>query len=111
MADTTTTTNHYPAQDISFSEPCPIEWDGQTIGTKFSIFNIYKVLAAYVSAYEKGMAEAIDKINGKNSNQVDQGTLLELQAMVQTWSTVSATATGIVRALGDALIKISQNIR
>ena len=111
MSDTTTTTNHYPAQDISFAEPTPVAWNGTAIGDKFSIINIYKALAGYISAYEKEMADALGKIQGQNADQVDQGTLLELQAMVQTWSTVSATATGIVRALGDALIKISQNIR
>ncbi|MDR2806815.1 MAG: hypothetical protein LBB11_01495 [Puniceicoccales bacterium] len=85
--------------------------DLTTIGNKLSIFNIYLVLSSYMTAYEKGLAEAVKTIEGSSASDIDQGTLLRLQAMVQTWSTVSAVATGIVRTVGDTLTKITQNIR
>jgi hypothetical protein len=78
---------------------------------KLSIFNMYIVLASYMTAYEKGLADTIKVIEGNTASDIDQGTLLRLQAMVQTWGTVSATATGIVRTVGDTLTKIVQNIR
>jgi hypothetical protein len=62
-------------------------------------------------AYEKGLSESIKNIEGSNASDIDQGTLLQLQAMVQTWGTISATSTGIVRTVGDTLTKIVQNIR
>ncbi|MDR2812485.1 MAG: hypothetical protein LBB05_01685 [Puniceicoccales bacterium] len=78
---------------------------------KLSIFNMYIVLSSYMTAYEKGLADTIKVIEGSTASDIDQGTLLRLQAMVQTWGTVSATATGIVRTVGDTLTKIVQNIR
>ena len=88
---------------------------GETLNTdvtnKLSIFNMYTVLSSYMSAYEKGLADSIKTIEGSSASDIDQGTLLKLQAMVQTWGTVSATSTGIVRTVGDTLMKITQNIR
>jgi hypothetical protein len=80
-------------------------------GSRLSIFNMYSVLSSYMVAYEKGLSNSIKNIEGANASDIDQGTLLQLQAMVQTWGTVSATATGIVRTVGDTLTKIVQNIR
>ena len=88
---------------------------GETLNTdvtnKLSIFNMYTVLSSYMSAYEQGLADSIKTIEGSSASDIDQGTLLKLQAMVQTWGTVSATSTGIVRTVGDTLMKITQNIR
>lgn len=88
---------------------------GETLSTditnKLSIFNMYTVLSSYMTAYEQGLAESIKTIEGSSASDIDQGTLLKLQAMVQTWGTVSATSTGIVRTVGDTLMKITQNIR
>lgn len=78
---------------------------------RLSIFNMYNVLASYMKAYEKGLADTIKTIEGSSASDIDQGTLLKLQAMVQTWGTVAATATGIIRTVGDTLMKITQNIR
>jgi hypothetical protein len=78
---------------------------------RLSIFNMYIVLANYMSYYEKGLADTITTLQGSTAQDIDQGTLLRLQAMVQTWGTVSGTATSIVRAVGDTLTKITQNIR
>lgn len=85
-----------------------INWD---LSDHLSILNMYKTLSSYLEAYEKSLAETISCIEGSTANDIDQGTLLRLQAMVQTWGTVSATITGIVRLVGDTLTKITQNIR
>ncbi|MDR2372309.1 MAG: hypothetical protein LBD60_04130 [Puniceicoccales bacterium] len=78
---------------------------------KLSIFNMYIVLASYMTAYEKGLADTIKCIEGSAASDIDQGTLLRLQAMVQTWGTVASTSTGIIRTVGDTLTKIVQNVR
>lgn len=114
MSNTSTsaTESHFPRVDtITFSQPEAFSWDGQNIGEKLSIINMFKVLAGYMSSYESALASGVDSIKGTNASNIDQGTLLELQAMVQTWSTVSGTATGILRSVGDVLMKITQNIR
>ena len=102
---------HYPTKDFSFEAAGDFNWNGSTVGDKLSIINIYKILASYISAYEAQLADSIKSIQGSNASDIDQGTLLELQAMVQTWGTISATSTGIVRSVGDTLTKITQNIR
>lgn len=76
-----------------------------------SIASIYGVLYSYVKDYEQELADTISTIEGSTANEIDQGTLLHLQAMVQTWGTVSAVSTGIIRLVGDTLMKITQNIR
>ncbi|MDR1458177.1 MAG: hypothetical protein LBI37_01485 [Puniceicoccales bacterium] len=91
--------------------------EGKLIGSqtgessKVSILNIYKILATYMQDYEKSLKDSLASINGQSASEIDQGTLLELQSMVQTWGTISATSTGIVRSIGDTLSKITQNIR
>jgi hypothetical protein len=84
---------------------------GLDVTGRLSIFNMYTVLSSYLSAYEKGLADSIKTIEGSNASDIDQGTLLRLQAMVQTWGTVTSTATGIIRTVGDTLTKIVQNVR
>lgn len=104
--------SHFPrVNTVQFELPTELSWDGQNIGDKLSTFNMYKVLAGHVSSYESALAAGIDSIKGTNASNIDQGTLLELQTMVQTWSIVAGTATGILRAVGDVLMKITQNIR
>jgi hypothetical protein len=78
---------------------------------RFSILNTYNVLISYMVAYEKGLSDSMKNVEGSNAADIDQGTLLQLQAMVQVWGTISATSTGIIRMLGDTLLKIVQNIR
>lgn len=108
-----TTEAHYPSNmdEFTFEKDAGFEWNSTEIGNKLSIINIFKVLANYMSSYENALAKGIDSIKGTNASNIDQGTLLELQAMVQTWSTVSGTATGVLRSVGDVLTKITQNIR
>lgn len=76
-----------------------------------SIEEIYIFLASYISGYEARLKSAIDGMSNKSADQIDQGTLLSIQAKVQTWGTIVATSTGILRAVGDALRTITQNIR
>ena len=76
-----------------------------------SIESIYSILASYISDYEIKLKNAIGDMSGQSADQIDQGTLLAIQAKVQTWGTIVATSTGILRAIGDALRTITQNIR
>ncbi|MDR0595326.1 MAG: hypothetical protein LBF94_01325 [Puniceicoccales bacterium] len=77
-----------------------------------TIESLYSVLASYLSAYEETLGSAIEGLgSGSEANQIDQGRLLSIQAKVQTWGTIVTTATGIVRAAGDAMKSTAQNIR
>lgn len=77
-----------------------------------TIESLYSVLANYLSDYEATLGSAIEGLgSGGEANQIDQGRLLNIQAKVQTWGTIVTTATGIVRAAGDAMKSTAQNIR
>jgi hypothetical protein len=78
---------------------------------KVSIEALYATLAKYVSNYEKDLQATVSKANGKNKEELDQGTLMGMQSKVQTWSTLLSSATGIIRAIGDGLKALAQNIR
>ncbi|UPA28773.1 MAG: hypothetical protein LW808_001765 [Verrucomicrobiota bacterium] len=95
--------------DLEFKPASEMAWG--TVTQHLSIMNMYETLSSYLHTYEKNLAETISCIEGSNASDIDQGTLLRLQAMVQTWGTVSATVTGIIRLVGDTLTKITQNIR
>jgi hypothetical protein len=77
----------------------------------FSIENIANYGVTQVRAFEENMKTAINAIKGQDSKTIDQGTLLELQMNVQTWSTLIALMTGLLRCIGDGMAKITQNIR
>ncbi|MDR1255851.1 MAG: hypothetical protein LBJ94_02935 [Puniceicoccales bacterium] len=77
----------------------------------FSIESIYQSLASYIKNYEGELASSIQGMGGTTGENIDQGTLLNIQAKVQTWGTIVSTATGIVRAIGDGLKSTTQNIR
>jgi hypothetical protein len=80
--------------------------------SKISIESLYSVLSSYVREYESSLKTSIDAMsNNANADAVDQGTLLNIQAKVQTWGTIVSTSTGIVRAIGDGLKAITQNVR
>jgi hypothetical protein len=72
--------------------------------------NLYKVLAKVVSDQEADLNDEIDKL-GEGGGTIDQGALLKVQGMVQTWGVTSGLATGTLRAAGDTLTKTTQNIR
>ncbi|MDE6576326.1 MAG: hypothetical protein K2L24_02920 [Opitutales bacterium] len=94
--------------ELDFKAASDMTWET----TKhLSIMNMYATLSSYLNTYEDNLAATISCIEGSNASDIDQGTLLRLQAMVQTWGTVSATVTGIIRLVGDTLTKITQNIR
>jgi hypothetical protein len=76
-----------------------------------SIENLYLALASYVSEYEGELKSSIEGMSGKTADAVDQGTLLNIQAKVQTWGTIVSTVTGTLRAVGDGLKSTTQNIR
>ncbi len=84
---------------------------GITLKNRVSIENLYLALATYISSYEKELKNSIQGITGQTASEVDQGTLLNIQAKVQTWGTIVSTSTGIVRAIGDGLKSTTQNIR
>ncbi|MDR1255853.1 MAG: EscF/YscF/HrpA family type III secretion system needle major subunit [Puniceicoccales bacterium] len=76
-----------------------------------SIDCLHEFLAKFVTDYEEKLQSSISKVAGKDQKEVTQGALLEIQAKVQTWSTITSTASGIVRAVGDGLKAMVQNIR
>jgi hypothetical protein len=84
---------------------------GVNLTGKVSIQNLYTALANYIASYEALLKSSIAGMTGANADQVDQGSLLNIQAKVQTWGTIVSTATGIVRAIGDGLKGTTQNIR
>jgi hypothetical protein len=84
---------------------------GKATTDKVSIELLNEVLSSYVSDYEKDLKSSISKMTGKKSNEIDQGTLMEMQAKVQTWSIIVSAASGAIRAVGDGLKSTVQNIR
>jgi hypothetical protein len=78
---------------------------------KVSIEFLNEVLSKFISDYEKDLKSSIAKMTGKKSSEIDQGTLMEMQAKVQTWSIIVSAATGTVRAVSDGLRSTVQNIR
>ncbi|MDR2030407.1 MAG: hypothetical protein LBP65_03010 [Puniceicoccales bacterium] len=71
--------------------------------------NLYKVLVQVVAKQETDLNSEIQSLSGTGT--IDQGTLLKVQGMVQTWGVTSGLATGTLRAAGDTLTKTTQNIR
>lgn len=68
------------------------------------------VLAKVVYNQEKDLNTEIADLN-EAENGIDQGRLLKVQGLVQVWSVTSGLATGAIRAAGDTLVKVTQNIR
>jgi hypothetical protein len=79
-------------------------------GSCHTLSNLYKMLGQVVSSQEYALNEEINKLASTGAS-VDQGALLKVQGMVQTWGVTSGLATGTLRAAGDALTKTTQNIR
>ncbi|MDR0428748.1 MAG: hypothetical protein LBG86_01790 [Puniceicoccales bacterium] len=79
-------------------------------GSTATLNKLYQLLAKVVATQEKDLNDAIKDV-GETASSIDQGVLLRVQAMVQTWAVTSGLATGTLRAAGDALNKVTQNIR
>jgi hypothetical protein len=77
----------------------------------FSVQNIANYGVTHIKAFETEMKKAINAIKGQDAATIDQGTLLELQMNVQNWGTLTAMMTGLMRAIGDGMSKVTQNIR
>jgi hypothetical protein len=84
-------------------------WTGAG-GTCRTLNNLYKLLGEVVASQEEDLNTEITELASQGAS-VDQGKLLKVQGMVQSWGVVSGLATGTLRAAGDALTKTTQNIR
>ena len=84
-------------------------WETATTGKVATMEKLYSLLATVVSTQETDLNTAISDLGGDGT--IDQGTLLKIQGMVQTWGVTSGLATGTLRAAGDTLTKTTQNIR
>jgi hypothetical protein len=79
--------------------------------TTFSMWNIADYGVTNLKAFESSMRESINAIKGQDAKTIDQGTLLELQMNVQNWSMLTTLMTGLLRAIGDGMKSVAQNIR
>jgi hypothetical protein len=75
-----------------------------------SIEKIYELLTKAVGNSEKNLSSIIAKLES-NSGDISQEQLLALQARVQSWGNIGSAASGLLRAIGDALKATTQNIR
>ncbi|MDR2677570.1 MAG: hypothetical protein LBB26_03340 [Puniceicoccales bacterium] len=79
-------------------------------GACSTLNRLYQLLGRVVSNQEADLNNQIAELTEGGAN-VDQGALLKVQGMTQSWGVVSGLATGTLRAAGDALNKTTQNIR
>ncbi|MDR2667659.1 MAG: hypothetical protein LBB38_01275 [Puniceicoccales bacterium] len=79
-------------------------------GSVHTFENLYNLLGNVVHSQETDLNNAIGKLADSGSN-IDQGALLRVQGMVQSWAVTSGLATGTLRAAGDALSRTTQSIR
>jgi hypothetical protein len=79
-------------------------------GSVHTFENLYRLLGDVVNKQENSLNDAINDLASKGSN-IDQGALLRVQGMVQSWAVTSGLATGTLRAAGDALSRTTQSIR
>ncbi|MDR2341216.1 MAG: EscF/YscF/HrpA family type III secretion system needle major subunit [Puniceicoccales bacterium] len=85
-------------------------WATDSNGSCSTLDMLYRLLGQVVSNQEGDLNSEISAL-AESGSSVDQGQLLKVQAMVQTWGILSGLATGTLRAAGDALTKTTQNIR
>jgi hypothetical protein len=79
-------------------------------GSAKTLENLFIKLATVVNNQEKDLNKQIENL-ADGTGSIDQGALLKVQGMVQSWGVTSGLATGTLRAAGDALTKTTQNIR
>lgn len=70
---------------------------------------IYELLAKCVADNETSLDSAINKL--EKEGDIGQAELLAIQSKIQSWGNLGATATGLLRAIGDSLKATTQNIR
>ena len=85
-------------------------FESSDAGGVFTLENLYELLGKVVHDQENGLNDAIKELSTNGSN-IDQGALLRVQGMVQSWAVTSGLATGTLRAAGDALSRTTQSIR
>ncbi|MDR2664491.1 MAG: hypothetical protein LBB14_03140 [Puniceicoccales bacterium] len=79
-------------------------------GGVYTLERLYKLLGQVVHDQESDLNKAIEDMANSGSN-IDQGALLRVQGMVQSWGVTSGLATGTLRAAGDALSRTTSNMR
>ncbi|MDR1435943.1 MAG: hypothetical protein LBI39_01915 [Puniceicoccales bacterium] len=79
-------------------------------GGVHTLENLYEVLGKVVHDQEDTLNKSIENI-AKSGSNIDQGALLRVQGMVQSWGVTSGLATGTLRAAGDALSRTTSNMR
>lgn len=79
-------------------------------GKVSTLENLYEVLGNVVDIQEEELNTEINKL-ADTGGTIDQGLLLKVQGMVQTWGVTSGLATGTLRAAGDCFTKTTNNIR
>lgn len=77
--------------------------------TAATLAKVYDFLQKAVGEAEKKLDATITTL--ESSADLSQQQLLALQSQIQAWSTFCSTATGLLRAVGDALKSTSQNVR
>ena len=92
----------------SGSSPKDIEYKGHA-ETTATLARVYEFLQNAVGEAEKKLDATIKTL--ESSADIGQQQLLALQSQIQAWSTFCSTATGLLRAVGDALKSTSQNVR
>lgn len=92
----------------SGSSPKDIEYKGHA-ETTATLARVYEFLQKAVGEAEKKLDATIKTL--ESSADIGQQQLLALQSQIQAWSTFCSTATGLLRAVGDALKSTSQNVR
>jgi hypothetical protein len=71
---------------------------------------IYEIMAKIIAKSDKNIQSELDKIES-DKDGLSQSQLLSIQSKIQSWQNMSATASGMLRAVGDALKATVQNIR
>ncbi|MDR1891386.1 MAG: EscF/YscF/HrpA family type III secretion system needle major subunit [Puniceicoccales bacterium] len=83
----------------------------QTGNTGLTLERLYSTLMKVVARGEANMNEKITKLENDDGSKIGQTELLALQSKLQSWTNMSNIASGILRAVGDALKASAQNVR
>ncbi|MDR0595325.1 MAG: EscF/YscF/HrpA family type III secretion system needle major subunit [Puniceicoccales bacterium] len=76
-----------------------------------SMSKLLEVLAKMCNKAENELNSEISKVSKNGAESTNQGTLLVIQAKLQSWNISCSTATGILRSFGDTLKTTVHNIR
>jgi hypothetical protein len=83
----------------------------QTGNTELTLERVYSILMKVVASAEANTNEKITKFENGDGSEIGQADLLALQSRIQSWTNVVSTASGTLRAIGDALKATAQNVR